>query len=174
MVKNYSDDKETAPWNSYRSQIIAITMSEGITSIGNSAFRDCYRLASVTIPDSVTSIGNSAFVSCGRLTSITIPSSVTSIEKYAFWGCNNLFVIRNNSDLKFDMGSDSYGYVAQNAMMIYNKDGSIIYKESKDGVPYYITSDGFAFSVENGEYILIKYIGNDETITLPLTADGND
>ena len=87
---------------------------------------------------------------------------------------NNLFVIRNNSDLKFDMGSDSYGYVAKNAMMIYNKDGSIIYKESKDGVPYYITSDGFAFSVENGEYILIKYIGNNETITLPLTANGKD
>ena len=67
-MKNYSDDKETAPWNSYRSQIIAITMSEGITSIGSSAFEGCSSLTSITIPDSVTSIGYDAFRGCKSLT----------------------------------------------------------------------------------------------------------
>ena len=151
-----------------------ITIPNGVTSIGDETFYGCNNLASITMPDGVTSIGNAAFKYCYSLTSITIPSSVTNIGNNAFSDCGSLYVIHNNSDLKFDIGSDSYGYVAKKAMMIYNKDGSIIYKESKDGVPYYITSDGFAFSVENGEYILIKYIGNDETITLPLTADGND
>ena len=151
-----------------------ITIPNGVTSIGDETFYGCNNLASITMPDGVTSIGNAAFKYCYSLTSITISSSVTNIGNNAFSDCGSLYVIHNNSDLKFDIGSDSYGYVAKNAMMIYNKDGSIIYKESKDGVPYYITSDGFAFSVENGEYILIKYIGNDETITLPLTADGND
>ncbi len=61
-----------------------------VTSIGDSAFRDCASLESVTIPDSVTSIGNNAFYYCGDLTSITIPSSVTSIGDYAFYGCTRL------------------------------------------------------------------------------------
>ena len=162
-------------WAFYNcSSLESLTIPDSVKVIGNETFYNCKSLTSIRIPDGVTRIENYTFYYCIGLTSITIPSSVTSIEKYAFWGCNNLFVIRNNSDLKFDMGSDSYGYIAQNAMMIYNKDGSIIYKESKDGVPYYITSDGFAFSVENGEYILIKYIGNNETITLPLTANGKD
>ena len=155
------------------SSLMSITIPDGVTSIGDWAFSSCSSLTNITIPNSVTSIGEGAFSDCSSLSSITIPSSVTSIEKYAFEGCNNLFVIRNNSDLKFDMGSDSYGYIAKNAMMICNKDGSIVYKESKEGVPYYITSDSFAFRIENGEYILIKYIGNEETITLPLCANGN-
>ena len=39
------------------------------------------------IPNSVTSIGNSAFYNCYGLTSITIPNSVTSIGDSAFDGC---------------------------------------------------------------------------------------
>ena len=35
-----------------------------VTSIGSSAFNDCYGLTSITIPNSVTSIGTSAFYNC--------------------------------------------------------------------------------------------------------------
>ena len=43
-----------------------------ITSIGDSAFSNCYLLTSVTIPDSITSIGDSAFSSCLSLTRVYI------------------------------------------------------------------------------------------------------
>ena len=57
-----------------------------VTSIGNSAFRDCSGLTSVTIGNSVTSIGYSAFYNCTGLTSVTIGNSVTKIGEEAFYG----------------------------------------------------------------------------------------
>ena len=61
-----------------------------VTTIGEEAFRGCFRLTSITIPDSVTSIGDYAFVRCTSLTSITIGDGVTSIGEHAFWRCTNL------------------------------------------------------------------------------------
>lgn len=50
----------------------------------------CSGLTSVTIGNGVTRIGTSAFEGCSCLTSITIPDSVTSIGSYAFSGCSCL------------------------------------------------------------------------------------
>ena len=58
-----------------------------VTSIDNSAFRDCIDLTGVEIPNSVTSIGKWAFYDCESLTSIQIPNSVTNIGENAFEGC---------------------------------------------------------------------------------------
>ena len=68
----------------------SITIPDSVTSIGNWAFYNCNRLASITIPDSVMSIGNSAFSDCFFFTSITIPDSVTSIGDDAFSNCKAL------------------------------------------------------------------------------------
>ena len=79
-----------APWYNNRNIIKEVVIEDGVTSIGNYAFRDWLGLTSVTIPNSVTSIGNYAFSHCSCLTSITIPNSVTSIEDNAFSFCSSL------------------------------------------------------------------------------------
>ena len=68
----------------------AVTIPDGITTIGLGAFRNCAGLTSVTIPNSVTAIGINAFSGCTGLTSVTIPNSVTGIQNYAFSGCTGL------------------------------------------------------------------------------------
>ena len=67
-----------------------VTVPEGVTSIGDGAFRCCSRLTSITLPDSVTSIGGEAFSGCSSLTSITLPDGVTSIGDKTFKGCKKL------------------------------------------------------------------------------------
>jgi len=45
---------------------------------------------SYAIPDGVTSIGNDAFMDCYKPTSITIPASVTNIGDFAFYDCTGV------------------------------------------------------------------------------------
>ena len=67
-----------------------ITISDGVTSIGDYEFYNRSSLTSVTIPDSVMSIGEGAFFGCRLLTSVIIPDSVTEIGEEAFSGCSSL------------------------------------------------------------------------------------
>lgn len=58
----------SASWEGY--SITSVVINEGVTSIGNNAFRDCSSLTRVSIPGSVTTIGNTAFYSCSSLTTV--------------------------------------------------------------------------------------------------------
>ena len=66
-----------------------ITIQDGVTSIGATAFLYCTELTQITIPDSVTSIGNSAFENCESLESVTL-NSVETIGRYTFSKCSSL------------------------------------------------------------------------------------
>ena len=93
--------------------VTELTIPDGVTSIGDYAFYNCYYLTSVTLANSITDIGNYAFYGCSKLsnivlssnlirmgsyvfaychslTRITIPDSVTNIGSYAFEGCSDL------------------------------------------------------------------------------------
>jgi len=67
-----------------------VIIGDCVTSIGDEAFEECYKITAVTIPNSVTSIGDATFSKCSALSSITIPSGVTLIDNYAFENCPRL------------------------------------------------------------------------------------
>jgi len=77
------------PWNTYKDYAKTVVIGNGVTSIGNNAFRGYSALTNVIISDSVTSIGDYAFGGCG-ITEITIPDNVTTIGKGVFWDCGSL------------------------------------------------------------------------------------
>ena len=77
-----------APWSNYG--VSKITIKDGVTSIGNSAFYYLRSLTSVSIPESVQTIGANAFAYCERLRSIVIPEGVTTIGDGAFVTCDVL------------------------------------------------------------------------------------
>lgn len=80
----------SVPWYSYASDITAVSLSDGLTSIGAYAFERCTGITKITIPDSVTSIGNGAFYGCNNLEEITLSNNITEISRSMFLGCSSL------------------------------------------------------------------------------------
>lgn len=95
-----------SPWYYQRANITKLSLSEGITTIGNYAFYNCDELTQVTIPHSVTSIGSYAFRDCSYLASVVIGTSVTSIGNYAFYYCSNMDAVRMDSQTPPVVGTD--------------------------------------------------------------------
>lgn len=67
-----------------------VTLSDGLTYIGASAFAGCTALTSITIPNSVTEINSRAFSSCSALASVVMPEGDFEIDGYAFDNCSAL------------------------------------------------------------------------------------
>ena len=71
----------------------AVVLPDGITSVGNNAFRNCSALTQINLPEGITSIGASSFAFCRQLTAVSIPSSTESLGGSAFYECSGLFSV---------------------------------------------------------------------------------
>ncbi len=67
-----------------------ILLPATVTRIGGSAFCGCCALTTVSLPEGVVSIGGSAFEMCNRLTTVSLPASLAEIGDHAFYGCTSL------------------------------------------------------------------------------------
>ena len=80
---NYSESIK-APWSDYGAQIKALAINEGVTQIGDQAFRFCSGLTGkIVIPDSVTTLGSHAFFTCTGITSVDLGEGVVTIKPSA-------------------------------------------------------------------------------------------
>lgn len=79
-------------------QLISVTLSDGLTSIGNYAFSGCTNLKSVAIPETLTDIGEYAFSGCTSLDNVIIPLSVNNIGNLAFENCTQLSKVEIRGD----------------------------------------------------------------------------
>lgn len=85
------------------------------------AFYNSRNLTKVKISDGVTSIGSCAFRDCSSLMSVTLGANVASVEDSAFDGCTKLVEIYNLSGLNVTAGASDYGYLAYNAQDVYTE-----------------------------------------------------
>ncbi len=67
--------------------LTSVTILEGITYIGHSAFKDCVNLKTVVLPASLTLIDNEAFSGCTSLETVVFSGGLMTIETGAFRGC---------------------------------------------------------------------------------------
>ena len=121
-MDNYILETDT-PWYKYNNKIKSIVIENGVTSVGNYAFRFCTTATAVTIANSVekigdyafendynivgltlsnklTSVGTHAFSSCSKIESLDLPETLTTTGHYAFSGCKALTSLTIPGSLK--------------------------------------------------------------------------
>lgn len=94
--------KKAAPWDKYKSSIVAVIVEEGIENLGNGLFERCTSLERVSVGIGVSNIGSNVFNECGNLKEISLPESLKSIGNYAFNGTKLTNVIYDGSDEEWD------------------------------------------------------------------------
>ena len=130
-------------------ELTAVTIPDGIKTIGANAFKGCTNLKRLTLPDTVKSIGPSAFKYCKALESITIPQNVTSLGTEAFAECTALTEINfdaESEDLScnsaFDgAGKNSSGVVLHVGAKVKRIPDSMMMPQDKEGIPHIVRVD---------------------------------
>ena len=81
----------------------------GLTTIPNSAFKNCKQLKSIVLPNTITLIRESAFYNCAALEEIIIPESVQTLGASAFESCDKLSSVVFEGTLAEDgIGSECF------------------------------------------------------------------
>lgn len=135
------------------SSITDVKIPDSVEEIGNGAFEGCTSLTGVIIPDGVKVIGNEVFAGCSSLESVTIPGSVTKIGNRVFYNCDSLMDIiidQNNPEYKLFDG------------VLYDKSGKTIV-----GYPRKKTSVTLPDSVTVIESFAFKGCDSLTTVTIP-------
>lgn len=99
------DSEASCPWNAHMDKIMKIVVEDGVTSIGNYAFKKSSAY-SISIPASVTRIGDSAFFET-NIASIFLPKGVTHIGTSAFYGSQSLTTVNLPASITF-LGSGAF------------------------------------------------------------------
>ncbi len=149
-----------------------------VTSIGESAFTNCYMLGTVVLPNTVKTIGSYAFSGCSGLRTINIPNSVTSIGVAAFFNCKNLNCVIipssvktiengafNNENTIFFCESESrpLGWTNSGSTYWNNRKGTVIWNSFVDGDFGYQRTSPYTVS-------FMKILRYKESVTIPMIA----
>ena len=76
------------------SNITSVKMQDGITYIGDSAFRFCSNLSEVKLSNTLKDMGERAFSSCSSLEYLELPDSLEYLGDFNFYGCSKLKSIK--------------------------------------------------------------------------------
>ena len=127
-----------------------VTLSEGLTSIGEWAFNDT-AIVEIELPNGLAEIGTKAFGGA-PLEAIVVPSTVEYLDSYAFYGCDKI------RSISFPFTED-FGAINSYPMVSYHLFGgefpttlkSITINHSYLSVIY---ADAFAYSMDVEEIII--------------------
>jgi len=81
--------------------LTTVALPEGLKAINSYAFNNCSSLTEIALPSTLTSLGtNFAFAGCTKLDNVVIPSKVTAIPQYTFQGCTGLTTVTIPASVK--------------------------------------------------------------------------
>ena len=81
-------ETENGILKAYKGSGAEVIVPEGVTEIGDDAFKGMAHLLKVKLPSSVKRIGDRAFKGCRQLKEVNFPEGLTEIGEYAFHRCH--------------------------------------------------------------------------------------
>ena len=87
--------------------LCSVTLPEGVTRIGNAAFKGCFALERVSLPETLTLICDAAFMNCVNLTEAVLPPRLRQIGVSAFRSCIKLSSVHLPQSL-FRIGDSAF------------------------------------------------------------------
>lgn len=121
----------SSPWgDNIKDDIKKVIICDGVTSVGDGAFNDCFNLSEIELPKSLEVIGNQAFSCCMSLKSINIPANVKEIPYETFALCSSLE--------KITVDQDNQYYSSDDDGVLFNKDKTTLvkYPSGKEATEY--------------------------------------
>ena len=148
-------------------QLVSVTFSGNIDSIGDFAFKNCGALESVTFSGDVGSIGYGAFRNCGALEKVTFSGKVGSIGDTVFGFCDALENVTFSGKVGSIGGSAFYNCDALKTVTFSGKVGNI----GTDAFGQCSTLDTVTFSGDVGNIWDYAFFGCDALKTLTFSGD---
>ena len=99
-------------------QLTSVTISNGVTSVGDFAFQNCTNLRTLIFPDSVVSMGPNVFTGCSKIQTLRLSANSSAVYRGEFDGLVNLRSVFMPSASGVDMLGD----------LFRNGDGTLVYQ----------------------------------------------
>ncbi|MBR6639711.1 MAG: leucine-rich repeat protein [Muribaculaceae bacterium] len=108
--------------------LTAITLPDGLNTIGKHVFLECTKIKTIVVPNSVTAIGGGAFKLCSSLENISLSENIKEIAYYMFNGCSNLNSV--NLQNVYTIGEGAFMDCSQLEEIVLSDSLSIIHKKA--------------------------------------------
>ena len=168
--------------------LVNLTVSEGIKTIGYTAFKNCYNLKTVSLPSSLVSIGDYAFENCKKITTIRCQGekpiaisdkvfSSSSMDLYVPAGAASLYQADSNWG-QFNIKASAAITISTAQQLAYYSDQALDFSDYPDLKAYVATgyaksgtiwltrvkqvpaNTGFLLMGDPGEYELPVIVGD--------------
>lgn len=135
-----------------------------VTQILDEAFKNCTELVSVTIPEGIRFVGISAFEGCSNLTGVSFPASTKIITSYAFRNCTSLTGVTIPEGVLWLTNNVFEGCTALREVQLPE---SLVYLGSDTfrGTPW-LDAQTEEFVILN-DTLLLKYNGSESHVEIP-------
>ena len=171
------------PWHHLAGEITRVTLSKGVTTVGNSAFMQCRALTEVSLPSTLRSIGSQAFSLTGltslqqpkslkeigslafqqiRITELHLPDGLKSLGSYAFNNCKSLAAVTVGAKLTEVPVNPFSGCEALQSLTV------------DDGNPALRAEGGFLTDIRDQRLIFAPYGRAEETVPPGVQIIGAD
>lgn len=136
MLPDYKDGQDR-PWEEYASEVTAVVIDDGITSVGARTFSGYEKLESVKLPDSMNRIGFRAFAGCSALKTVATNKKIAHVYSTS---------------------------VASASRGVLREDTIYIGMQSFSGTPWIVDTFGDFYIHRD---VLVEYYGKGGAVTVP-------